>query len=240
MLLFRRGPKPRTWWLIAAGVVLAAAVVAIVVRTTGFSWSDIQYVIDELTAAMDRVHAAAMIPLMAILPVLGFPIGVVYLVAGARFGPLLGGVVVTIVTAFHLLASYGIARSFLRRPLQRFIEKRGHHLPHVPEDEAAAIALLVALVPGIPYFIRNYLPPLAGVRLRTYFWVMLPIHVARSYVAIMLGDLSADPSRRALVILVAVDALKLVVCAFVIWRLRVHHRKFHGHESHAPAPDAAS
>ena len=60
-------------------------------------------------------------------------------------------------------------------------------------------------------------------------WVCVPIYVARSYVTILLGNLSSDPSKMGLVVLIIFDVLKVGICALVIWRLRVHHRKYHGH-----------
>ena len=232
-LLLFAGPKnPRTWWLIGGGVLAVAAVITLVVMYGNLDWSWVAAGFEHLNTALERVHPVAVIPLMAILPVFGFPIGLVYLVAGARFGPIEGGVIVTAVTAFHLLASYYVGRSFLRGPIERFIQKRRRHLPQVPPDEQLLVCVIAALVPGLPYVVRNYLLVLAGVRLKIMFWVCLPIYVARSYATILLGDLSGDPSPRGLFILLGVDGLKLAICAIVIWRLRAHHRKFH------PSPDA--
>jgi uncharacterized membrane protein YdjX (TVP38/TMEM64 family) len=187
-----------------------------------------------ITNAIERLNPWAVIPLMAALPVAGFPIVVVYLVAGARFGPLWGGVVVALVTAFHLVATHAIARSVLRGPIERLMARRQKHLPQVPEDEHAAVALIAGLVPGLPYVVRNYLLALSGVRLRIYFAICLPIYVARSYVTILLGDMSSDPSGRRLIILFCVDAVKVAVCAYVLWRLREHHRRVHGHPHATP------
>src|SRR5690606_37417341 len=182
-----------------------------------FTDFDLAGITTTVARGIGRLPAGAVIPLMAVLPVAGFPIAVVYLVAGARFGPLLRGGVVAAVTAFHLLATYAVARSFLRGPIERFVQRRHRKLPEIPPDEHAAVALIVGLVPGVPYFVRNYLLALSGLRLRTYFWVCLPIYVARSFVAILLGDLGGDPSRRGLIILVAVDVLKVAICGGVIW-----------------------
>ena len=49
---------------------------------------------------------------------------------------------------------------------------------------------------------------------------------------ILLGDMGSDPDGKKLIILAGVEVLKVGVCAFVIWRLRAHHRKFHAAESH--------
>jgi uncharacterized membrane protein YdjX (TVP38/TMEM64 family) len=223
--------KGKLWWL-AGAVVLALAAAGLTLHYTDLSWTIVREWIDAL-------NPLAVLPLMAVLPIVGFPISLVYLFAGARFGPIWGGVVVAGVTVVHLLGTHLIARSFLREPLQRWIERRHAHLPQIPEDEQAAVCVIAALVPGLPYVVRNYLLPLAGVRLRYFFWVCLPIYVARSYVTILLGDMSSDPSRNKIIILIVVDVLKVAICALVIWRLRVHHRKYHGHDhDHEHGSDA--
>lgn len=214
--------------LLLAAVGVALAIVGLFL-TTDLEWSDVTGLIDwpAITTAIDRLEPALVIPAMAILPIFGFPVSVVYLVAGARFGPVWGGAVVGVATAVHLLGSYAIARSVLRRPLLRFIERRHRRLPQIPEDEQASVALVVALVPGLPYVVRIYLLAIADFRLRIYFWVCLGVYVLRSYVTILMGDLSTEPSGRRLAILLGMDALKILICAFVIWRLRVHHRRYH-------------
>ncbi|MDB6167410.1 MAG: associated Golgi protein [Verrucomicrobia bacterium] len=175
-----------------------------------------------IAEAISGLNPVLVIGLMAILPLAGFSISVVYLVVGARFGPIAGLPVVIGVTAFHLLATYWLTRSFLRGPLERFLARRGHHLPAVLPGEHAEICVLGTLVPGIPYFARNYLLALTDAPLKTYFWVCLAVHVTRSYVAIMVGDLAGNPNRTQLLVLAAVYAVKLSLCAFIVWRLRIH------------------
>jgi uncharacterized membrane protein YdjX (TVP38/TMEM64 family) len=217
--------------VITAALVAIAVVVAVVLV---FAYTDLNWA--ELFAAVDRLSPIAVLPCMALLPIVGFPIAIVYLVAGAQFGPLWGGLVVAAATAIHLLGTYAIAKSFLREPLRRFIARKHLHLPEVPQDEQAMVCVIAALVPGLPYVIRNYLLALAGVRLKILLAICVPIYVARSYVTILLGDMGNDPSRSRLIVLVLVDMLKVVICALVIWRLRVHHRKFHADEDEG-APD---
>lgn len=226
---------PRTrrvarWVVAAVGLVVLA--VAAVFFLTDFEWRDVAGWInwDGVMQRINRLEPALVIPAMAVLPIFGFPVSVVYLIAGARFGPLWGGVVVTIATATHLLGAFGITRSVLRRPLQRFVDRRHKRLPEIPEDEQVSVALIAALVPGVPYVVRLYLLALADLRLRIYFWVCLIVYVLRSYVTILVGDLGSEPSGRRLIILLGVDGLKLVICALLIWRLRVHHQRFHGPE----------
>lgn len=209
---FREWNRPRIWFAALAAAAAVALVVTFWMRSD-FEW---QTVVTRLTG----LNAAAVFALMALLPVAGFSISVVYLVAGAKFGPVLGGVVVAGATAVHLLASYWISRSVLRGPLERFLARRNHQLPHVPEGENVSVAAMAVLVPGLPYFARNYLLALTGMPLRVYFWVCLPLYVARSYVTILLGDLGTEPDTKTFLILALVYVLKLSVCAYLIFRIR--------------------
>jgi uncharacterized membrane protein YdjX (TVP38/TMEM64 family) len=194
-------------------LVLVVALAVLLERNTEFDWRD-------LTDTLAGFNWAIVFLLMATLPIAGFSVTVVYLVAGAKFGPVLGGVAVAGATAVHLLATYWICRTVLREPLRRFLKRRRHELPQVPEGENVSVAVMAVLVPGLPYFARNYLLALADVPLRVYFWVCLPLYVARSYVTILLGDLGTSPDRDTLMILAAVYVTKLSICAYLIWRIR--------------------
>lgn len=220
-LLFgvKRVPRGKWVWAAICGAVVVAG--ALVLVFTHVDWTRFMDVVAQLPIGL-------LLPAMALLPLIGFPIVPVYLVAGARFGPYGGGLVVALVTAAHLAGSYLIAQTVLRRPLLRLLRRWHAHLPEIPDDEQVAVAFIAVLVPGIPYVLRNYLLAVIGLRLRIYFWIALPIHVARSYVSILVGNLGTAPDRSQFLVLLAIEALKVVICAIVIWRLREHHRRVHG------------
>jgi len=224
-LLFAAKHVPRrTWWIGGIVVALVVGTIVAVATLANIDWAGL----------MDTIESLPPVPLIlaiAVLPIFAFPILPAYLVAGARFGPWGGGLVITLATAVHLIAARLIGRSFLRDRLQRFLAKWHSHLPAIPDDEQAGVAVVAALIPGIPYFARNLLFPLMGVRLRVYLWIAVPIYVARSYVSILLGDLGTAPSRERLFILGGVEVLKAAICALVLWRLRVHHRRVHADAS---------
>ncbi|WP_146180251.1 VTT domain-containing protein [Opitutus sp. ER46] len=220
LLFATRRVRPRTWWLAAGvGAVLVSAIVATLVFS-GFEWS-------RVIRAVEALRPGPLLVAMMVLPLVGFPIVPVYLVAGARFGAWGGGLVVALVTAAHLLGSFVIARTVLRGPLERRLVRWQAHLPQIPRDEEAAVAVIAVLVPGLPYVVRNYLLAMAGIRFAVFFWVCLPIHVIRSYVSILVGDMGADPDGRRLVMLVAIEGLQIVICGVVLWWLRGHHRRVH-------------
>lgn len=218
MLNAFKDPARQRRWVYGSLVVLALAVGVLWLMAAGVEGAAV-------IQAMNRLGTGPLVVLAAVLPVAGFPISMVYLLIGARFGPVIGLGIVGGVTAVHLLGTHWIARGFLREPLLRLVKRRGHHVPVVPPGENAAIALMVMLAPAIPYFVRNYVLALSGIPLRIYLWVALPIHVLRSYVALFLGEFGSSPSRGGLVFLGIFYSVKLALFAVVAWWLRARHKR---------------
>ena len=203
-------------------VLLVVAVVALFVLTE-LDWRSVP-------EALQRVSRPLALLMMATLPLVGFPISAVYLAAGSIFGPWLGLVVVTGVTAVHLLVIQVLARTILRGPIERLHEKWRHRFPEVPRDTQVSLVAMLVIMPGPPYFVRNVLLAFAEVPWVTLFGVALPIYVVRSCTTIFLGDLGTDPSTKALVILVGIYATKLVATVLLFRHLR---QRLHGKDASA-------
>ena len=218
-----RGRSRRNGWIVAVLVVLVLATVIALAIEHGW-WK-------EMVAAMERMNPALLIALMALLPLGGFSIGVIYVVAGLKFGLLGGGLVIAGVTAVHVAGTFWIGRSFLRGPVMRFLARRRYELPEAPAGAETSLAAMVALVPGPPYFLRNYGLAVSGMALGKYFWVCVVIYTVRSYVTLALGDLGADPSRAGFVWLAGIFAVKITICALLIRRIRRKHREMKGSEA---------
>jgi uncharacterized membrane protein YdjX (TVP38/TMEM64 family) len=208
-------------WVIGLAVLMVVGVTIALFLEFGW-WREIM----DLMQAVDPVLALV---LMALLPLFGFSIGVVYVVAGVKFGLVGGGLAIVAVTTVHLLGTHWIARSFLEKKLRRFLKKKHHSMPHAPDGAELSLAGMVALVPGPPYFLRNYTLALSGIPLRKYFWVCLVIYTIRSYVTLALGNLSSDPSRQGVYWLAGIIAVKLAICAFLIRRIARKHREMKQH-----------
>lgn len=205
--------KNRIWRWFAVLLVIAAAVTAIVMLNSVVDWP-------RLRDWMQHLNRSVLLLLSATLPLIGFSISLVYLVVGAVFGGPWGIVVVAGITAVHLLGSHWIGHGFLRERLKHWLQKHKKRFPEPPEGEDVSVALMMALVPGPPYFVRNYLLAVSGIPLRTYFWVCWPIYVLRSCVVIFLGDLSADFNAKRMAILAAIFLTKVGICAYILYRLR--------------------
>jgi uncharacterized membrane protein YdjX (TVP38/TMEM64 family) len=212
----------KTWrrvparWVVAVLLVLVALTLVVLLALEHGWWGN-------LVGLLEHVHPVPAVALMAVLPLAGFSIGVVYVVAGLKFGLVWGGVVIAAVTGVHLAGTHWIVRSFLRGPIERFLARRNYRLPEAPKGAERSLAAMVALVPGPPYFLRNYALALSGMPLRTYFWPCLLIYTARSYVTLALGDLGSDPSRAGFLWLAGIFAVKITVCGFLIRRIQRQH-----------------
>src|SRR6185312_11880961 len=170
---------------------------------------------------MQGLNPLMLLILMALLPLIGFSISIVYLVAGAAFGGVTGLAVVTGITAVHLLGSHWLARHYLRKPVEYILRKRRVKVPAIPEGEEKSLSVVAVLTPGPPYFLRNYVLALSGIPLRTYFWIAWPIYVIRSCLVIFVGDLGSEITLERALVLGGIFAVKLSICAFILYRMRI-------------------
>ncbi|HEX2862271.1 MAG TPA: hypothetical protein VHN79_11550 [Lacunisphaera sp.] len=218
---------------ILAAAAAAVIVAGLVVLSAAVDWRALRMMME----TMDR---GPLVVLVAVLPLFGFSIGISYLVIGAVFGGMPGMAVVGGITAIHLVGSHWIARSFMRGPLQRYLNRRGKKLPELPKGEEWAVALMTALVPGLPYFVRNYLLALSDIPLRIYFFVCWPVYVIRSSLVIFLGDFSGDISAQRVGLLAGVLVVKVGICAYLLHRLRVRYKAGGGRRGSSPTKKRAA
>lgn len=177
--------------------------------------------IDMVHEQADRLNGFVAFLLLTLLPLVGFPVSVLHVAAGIRFGTGLGLALVTLSILLQLLASYVLVHSFRRKFSKRLepVKER------IPRGAHGAMSLFTMLVPGVPYFAKNYVLPVLGVPLSTYLAICWPIHAVRSSVAIFLGDKSDEltPTR------IAALSVYFLTMVFASWwmfrRLRAQMRK---------------
>lgn len=156
----------------------------------------------------------------AVLPLLGFPVTIVYLAVGARFGVLGGLAVVAVCTLVHLLISFGLAL-WAAPSLRRLFAACGWRLPQAGGNAAWPFACWLALLPAVSYTLKNLVAPCAGVPLRIYLGAFFPIHVAGAVVGLALGGATIHFSW-GLVVFVLAYALALFALTRILVR-RMRH-----------------
>lgn len=143
--------------------------------------------VEAMHAFAQRRHGGVVFALLCVLPLVGFPVSLLHVAAGVRFGAGLGLVLVSTSIGFQLLVSYALVRLWP----ERFAARLGDLRQRIPPGAHASIAVFAVLLPGAPYVAINYLLPLLGVRLRTYLLCCWPLHTLRATVTVLLGDQAA-------------------------------------------------
>ena len=80
---------------------------------------------EALVAWGKELHPAWFIAAFCILPVLGFPLSILLLLAGVRFGLTGGMILATLGTFFHHFAAFYLAHGSFRDSVRRRLEKAG-------------------------------------------------------------------------------------------------------------------
>jgi len=108
---------------------------------------------------------------MSFLPLVGFPIAPCYLFAGTVFPWWQAWAFCSLSLAVNMSVAYPLGRGFLASPIRGFLEGRNKEMPVLTENNQFRVTFVVRAVPGVPYFIQNYLLAVLGVRFGTYLVV---------------------------------------------------------------------
>ncbi|ATC62725.1 hypothetical protein CMV30_01385 [Nibricoccus aquaticus] len=169
--------------------------------------------------AMDALPAAALLACFAVLPLTGFPVTLLLLAVGARFGFWPGLAATAAATAFHLVASYPLSK-VVRRPVTALLEKAGWSLPQLDRGSAWTFSTWLALAPGLSYALKNYTPALAGVPFAIYFLSYYPIHVITSVLGLLIGGATMNFSWPLAFGVLAYGIIMAVLTKMLATRLR--------------------
>jgi hypothetical protein len=142
--------------------------------------------------------------LMALLPLVGAPISLFYALAGIVFPMGLGVLVTALVIPFHLAVFFLLARA-VKTPIETILARRGHRPPAIPAHRRASFCLIMNMLP-IPYVVKNYLQPLAGIRFPLFFWVSWPVQLVLALPMVLVGSAATDMDPVLLSIAVALFA----------------------------------
>lgn len=136
----------------------------------------------------ERLNGGVAFALLVVLPLAGFPVSVLHVAAGVRFGAALGWPLVALSIGLQLAASYALVHARRDWFARRFARVRRN----IPTGAHASIAVMAVLLPGAPYAAINYVLPVLGLRLRTILAYCWPLHTLRSSVTVFVGDQSDE------------------------------------------------
>jgi uncharacterized membrane protein YdjX (TVP38/TMEM64 family) len=176
--------------------------------------------------------------ILSVLPVFGFPVGILYLAAGAKFGFGTGLLITAVSIAFHLWATHWLGSGVLQPRLQRFLARSKYRLPQMAQRDDSMMTLLTGLLPG-PHTLKNYFLVIGGVRLRPFLMVGIPVYIYRACTGLLVGGLTNGANAWSVGLLIAHAVVTTVVCGFLIKRLRTRYLATANEQEMTPALVAA-
>ena len=151
---------PDTKWLWLPAAALVAGLLAWTCGTDAIRWG--------VEVIRSDIHPGVFALMMTVLPMVGFPFSPFLIMAGTKFSFLPALALTTVSIAIHMLAAHALSGSFVRPHLKKLFQNRGYALPELPGNEKKRFSFVFMAVPGLPYAVKNYALPLAGVDLRTF------------------------------------------------------------------------
>lgn len=208
-MLIRVGPVRVMRGVLVRGVLAGAVLVAVAMLWGRFD-------VAEWAARARRWPAVPVLAAIAVLPLAGFPVSWLHVMAGVRFG--LGGGMgaVALTSVLHHVLGWALVRVLPGRWLAR-LEPWRRQLAGAGHRDAT---LLCCLLPGMPYTAQLYLLPLMGTPFPLMFGLSSLLHTARAVVTILVGDLSDELTPGRLALLGAYYLLLCTLSALAVRRLR--------------------
>lgn len=112
-----------------------------------------------------------------ILPLFGFPISILLVLAGVKFG-LWGGMGLAAAgILLHNMLAYHLVHRWFHARFKNWLEKSGHSIPDMKGQNQVWFTALFATIHGPPYALKLYLLALTDVPFMIYFWVGAPIYI---------------------------------------------------------------
>jgi uncharacterized membrane protein YdjX (TVP38/TMEM64 family) len=171
------------------------------------------------------INGGLLFVLMSLLPLVGVPMSILTVMAGAKYGPW-GGIALTGgVVAIHLMASWWLARHWLRKPVGALLNKTQYKMPRVRKGEYVGVCLLAALLPGPSYTLKNYFLVLSNLPFKIVLLVGLPAHLFALSPGIMFGDFTGAMTVPKVVFLVIYLLIVIGTSHWLIHRLRIRRNQ---------------
>ncbi len=156
---------------------------------------------------------------LALLPLFGFPVTPLLVLAGATFEllPALAGC--ALATAVNLTLGYLLARLLLRNWLLRMADRRQYELPRVGSRSRLTALLLVRITPGPPLALKNYVGALIDAPFAAYLAIYWTTTMLYALGFLVMGDSLSSASKLEGALAIVLLGAVLVVVLWIRRRL---------------------
>ena len=198
---------------------ITAAAIATLVLLVGAAYLLTHYdvlALNETTATAigQNTPAPLFIVLMIILPIFGVPISIFLVLAGIKFGAAGGLALVAVVMPIHFLTAYFLVK-FAREPVEKFLNRFHYKIPQVPPSKQIRYCFLLVALPGLPYAVKNYLPPIVGVPFGPYFLMNLACQYLGCLPMVVMGGALTEMNFKLIVVGIAIFAVLYLLISYL-------------------------
>ncbi|MGE9295990.1 MAG: TVP38/TMEM64 family protein [Puniceicoccales bacterium] len=170
--------------------------------------------LDSVMEWVQGINPAFLLPALSILPTFAFPASVLLFLIGGYYGPVYGMFIAVLGIAINDAITYWLARTFLRGPIMRLLERKNVKVPVVPADEEIRVIAILRIAPGSPLFLQSYALGLANVDFRKYMLVSIPIQALHAAGIIVFGDAIFEGKTGAIIF-----GVSLMVVMVILFRI---------------------
>lgn len=186
--------------ILLAGLALALAVAAVVLRSPPELWQEGADFLLDLWSRLEA-HPVLLYFLMVVLPAFMVPQSPFLVLAGIvyaePFGETGGAALAASAVALNILWTYFLTVGPLHRVVSRFLARFGYRIPALPPADLLKFSFLVRVTPVLPLCVQNYTLGLMRVPLAHYLlasWttqVPIAFAIALTAGAVLEGNLVA-------------------------------------------------
>ena len=153
----------------------AAAIVVVALAVVAWCYRD-RLDREAIVAFAEGLSLPWYVAALFVLPLVGFPITPLLVVAGIRFGFSGGMALASGAIFFHHVAAFRATHGLFRDRLRNRLARAGHGIPAIDSKHQTWFTALFAAIHGPPYAAKLYLLALTDVPFRIYLWVGAPIY----------------------------------------------------------------
>lgn len=212
--------------LFFSAVVAGAVILFVAINFTELEVDDIKNLIQFWIDEIQTWPAVLFFLMVALLPMVGFPISPLFIIAGIRFGVVWAIPFSLTALAVNLILAYWVSTKVLHNFIQKIANHWNYDLPKVSQKNATKWVFVIRLC-GAPLAVQNYLLGLSCVPIWPYLWVSMATQIPIVIGVIIFGDSFFSGSMGK-----ALIGLGLLVVAFIAFS---YFRKRYAQSNPGPA-----
>ena len=164
-------------------------------------------------------------PAYLTLPLAGFPISVVLLASGLKYGFGMSVAIAAVGMAWHTFCAWHIAHGYFRQPLEGWLRRTRFNLPTIPERHQIWFTSLFVTVPGLPYAAKLYSLALTNLPFQRYMLIVWFFHLLNSVLFIGIGAAAGSVDPKLMVGLGVLGVVMIAISNLLKRRLESNSRR---------------